>query len=89
MQIDHEVVLFAKALADDTRQEIMKLLCCQWLSVNDVVDAWTDGANQPTASHHLKLLTDAGLVHLRQEGATALLFTESGTVHDLLWSIDA
>ena len=68
MQIDHEVVLFAKALADDTRQEIMKLLCCQWLSVNDVVDALDGRVNQPTVSHHLKLLTDAGLVHLRQEG---------------------
>ena len=68
MLIEHNVVVFAKALADDTRQEIMKLLCCQWLSVNDVVDALDGRVNQPTVSHHLKLLTDASLVHLRQAG---------------------
>ena len=28
-------VAFAKAMADDTRQEIMKHLCCEWLSVNE------------------------------------------------------
>ncbi len=61
-------ITFAKALADDTRQEIMRLLCCEWLSVNDVVAALDGRVNQPTVSHHLKLLTEANLVHLRQEG---------------------
>ena len=31
-------ITFAKAMADETRQEIMRLLCCQWLCVGDVVD---------------------------------------------------
>lgn len=61
-------VLFAKALADDTRQEIMKHLCCAWLSVNDVVDRLGGKVNQPTVSHHLKKLVDAQLVIVRQEG---------------------
>lgn len=61
-------VQFAKALADDTRQEIMKLLCCKWLSVNDVVDQLGGKVNQPTVSHHLKKLEEADLVHVRQEG---------------------
>lgn len=61
-------VLFAKALADDTRQEIMKHLCCVWLSVNDVVERLGGKVNQPTVSHHLKKLEDAGLVTVRQEG---------------------
>jgi ArsR family transcriptional regulator, arsenate/arsenite/antimonite-responsive transcriptional repressor len=68
MSIDTAVITFAKALADETRQEIMKLLCCQWLSVNDVVAALGGRVNQPTVSHHLKLLADANLVHIRQEG---------------------
>jgi ArsR family transcriptional regulator, arsenate/arsenite/antimonite-responsive transcriptional repressor len=68
MSIDQSVITFAKALADETRQEIMKLLCCEWLSVNDVVDALGGRVNQPTVSHHLKLLADADLVELRQEG---------------------
>ncbi len=61
-------VTFAKALADDTRQEIMKHLCCVWLSVNDVVDKLGGRVKQPTVSHHLKILQDANLVFIRQEG---------------------
>lgn len=61
-------VTFAKALADDTRQEIMKLLCCVWLSVNDVVDKLGGKVNQPTVSHHLKKLEEANLVLVRQDG---------------------
>lgn len=61
-------VLFAKAIADETRQQIMRHLCCVWLSVNDVVDKLGDKVSQPTVSHHLKKLEDAGLVRVRQEG---------------------
>jgi ArsR family transcriptional regulator len=59
---------FAKAVADPTRQEIMQHLCCEWLSVNDVVEKLEGRVNQPTVSHHLKLLADAGLAAVRQEG---------------------
>lgn len=61
-------VLFAKAIADDTRQMIMQRLCCRWLSVNDVVDELGGKVKQPTVSHHLKLLEEANLVVIRQEG---------------------
>jgi len=61
-------VIFAKALADDTRQEIMKHLCCVWLSVNDVVEKLGGKINQPTVSHHLKKLEEANLVLVRQVG---------------------
>jgi ArsR family transcriptional regulator len=61
-------VLFAKALADETRQEIMSLLCCDWLNVTDVVDKLGGKVNQPTVSHHLKKLEQAGLVLVRREG---------------------
>lgn len=61
-------VLFAKALADETRQDIMKRLCCVWLSVNELVDELGGKVNQPTVSHHLKKLEDANLVLVRQEG---------------------
>ncbi len=61
-------VTFAKALADETRQEILKHLCCAWLSVSDVVEKLGGKVNQPTVSHHLKKLEEAGLVHVQQEG---------------------
>jgi DNA-binding transcriptional ArsR family regulator len=66
--MNQSITTFAKALADETRQEMMRMLCCQWLSVNDIVDALGGRVNQPTVSHHLKWLTEAKLVHLRQEG---------------------
>jgi DNA-binding transcriptional ArsR family regulator len=59
-------VLFSKAIADETRQKIMNILCCQWVSVNDVV-AKLD-VTQPTVSHHLAILREAGLVNVREEG---------------------
>lgn len=63
-----DTVTFAKALADETRQEIMKYLCCVWLSVSDVVEKLDGKINQPTVSHHLKKLEEAKLVLVRKEG---------------------
>ena len=59
-------VLFAKAIADDTRQKIMSACCCCELSVNEIVEKI--GYSQPTISHHLAILRDAGLVNIREEG---------------------
>jgi ArsR family transcriptional regulator, arsenate/arsenite/antimonite-responsive transcriptional repressor len=58
---------FAKALADETRQKIMNLCCCKWLTVNEIVEA-LGNVTQPTVSHHLAILRDAGLVKTRSEG---------------------
>ena len=57
---------FAKAIADETRQKIMRLCCCQWCSVSEMVEQLE--VTQPTVSHHLAILRDAGLVNLRHEG---------------------
>ncbi len=59
-------VLFAKAIADDTRQKIMSECCCCELSVTEIVEKI--GFSQPTISHHLAILRDAGLVDIREEG---------------------
>ena len=59
-------VLFAKALADETRQKIMKICCCNWLSVNEIVEHLN--VTQPTVSHHLAILREAGLVEVREDG---------------------
>ncbi|MBN1640317.1 MAG: winged helix-turn-helix transcriptional regulator [Anaerolineae bacterium] len=63
-----DAVAFAKALADETRQQIMGELCCVWRSVGEVVEALEDRVNQPTVSHHLRILRDAGLVRVRRVG---------------------
>jgi DNA-binding transcriptional ArsR family regulator len=59
-------VEFAKALADDTRQKIMGLCCCRWCAVNTLAEE--SGVSQPTVSHHLAILREAGLVEARHEG---------------------
>lgn len=59
-------VLFAKAIADETRQKIMSECCCCWISVGDLTDKLK--VTQPTVSHHLAILRDAGLVNIREEG---------------------
>ena len=59
-------VLFAKAIADETRQKIMTECCCCSLSVSEIVEKV--GVSQPTVSYHLAILRDAGLVDIREEG---------------------
>mgnify|MGYP001189087094 CR=1 FL=1 len=66
--MDTQSLLFAKAIADETRQYMMTHLCCVWLTVNDLVDKLEGKVNQPTVSHHLKVLQEADLVFVRQEG---------------------
>jgi ArsR family transcriptional regulator len=61
-----EPVQFAKAFSDETRQQIMKMICCQWLSVNEIVEKLN--VTQPTVSHHLAFLRDAGLVEIHEDG---------------------
>ena len=67
-----ESLQFAKALADGTRQEILRQLCCRWLTVNALVLALQGQVRQPTVSHHLRLLEEAGLVLVEQRGRQRL-----------------
>jgi ArsR family transcriptional regulator len=67
MSTKPDPLTFAKAIADDTRQKIMNLCCCRWLSVTEIVEKM-GGLSQPTISHHLAILRDADLVNTRTEG---------------------
>jgi len=57
---------FFKALADETRLKILKLLEIREMCVCEVMVAL--GLTQPTTSHHLGILENAGLVKNRKEG---------------------
>ena len=59
-------VEFAKAIADESRQAIMKLCCCRELCVSEIVEQV--GLTQPTVSHHLAILREAGLVNVERRG---------------------
>ncbi|MBE2221121.1 MAG: winged helix-turn-helix transcriptional regulator [Anaerolineae bacterium] len=57
---------FLRALADETRQQILHLLQNGEMSVSDLCDHFDQ--QQPTISHHLAVLRQANLVTTRQEG---------------------
>ena len=55
-----------KALADDTRVRIIHILSCGELCACKIQPYFP--LSQPTLSHHLTILVDAGLVAARPEG---------------------
>lgn len=57
---------FFKALADETRLRILKLLQVREMCVCEVMFALD--LTQPTASHHLGILENAGILKDRKEG---------------------
>ncbi|MGB9960174.1 MAG: ArsR/SmtB family transcription factor [Candidatus Bathyarchaeales archaeon] len=57
---------FFKALADPTRLRILAILEIREMCVCEVMIAL--GLTQPTASHHLGILENVGLVKSRKEG---------------------
>lgn len=66
----HYADLF-KVLADPTRLMLLSQIAacgCETFSVNELTEL--TGLSQPTVSHHLKKLTEAGLVTKHREGRT-------------------
>ncbi len=65
------LVAVLKALGDATRLEIFRLIAAQDapICVCDVVDRFD--LRQPTISHHLKVLREAGLVSTSRQGIWA------------------
>jgi ArsR family transcriptional regulator len=57
---------FIKAMADETRQEILRLLGQYEMCVSDLEALLI--VHQPIVSHHLAVLRRANLVTARQEG---------------------
>ena len=56
----------AKALGDDIRMEIVKMLAKKELCANDILSAFS--ISQPTLSYHMRLLTSSGVVKARRSG---------------------
>jgi ArsR family transcriptional regulator len=56
----------AKALSDPKRVKILDMLSCGSMCAYDILEHFD--FTQPTLSHHIKALTQAGLVTVRKEG---------------------
>lgn len=55
-----------KALSDPTRLRILKILKIRGMCVCEIMIAL--GLTQPTVSHHLNILEDAGLINKKRQG---------------------
>ena len=61
-----EAAQFGKALSDLSRHKILRLCCCKRYSVGEIAEHVK--LRQPTVTHHLTILHQAGLVDREQEG---------------------
>ena len=76
-------VQFFKALADETRQEILRVLGeTEELCVNDLCERFSK-LSQPTISHHLQILRNSDLVRTRREGKLIYYQIRRGQIEDL------
>lgn len=55
-----------QAIADPTRRQIINLLAHDSLNLNTVADHFD--ISRPAISKHIKILTECGLIRIRQEG---------------------
>jgi ArsR family transcriptional regulator len=72
------LVAVYRALGDATRLEVFRLIAAQTapICVCDIVDRFN--VSQPTISHHLKTLRDAGLVKVSRRGVWAFYAVDPG-----------
>jgi len=66
--MDHaQVEKISKALADETRLRIFEAISAtEHMNCGEIVS--TGGVTPATVSHHLKILSEAGLIECRREG---------------------
>ena len=81
LQHDEQLLTFFKALADANRLKIIGLLSQQPYSVEQL--AALLNIRPPTVSHHLKLLSEAGLVSARAESYYNVYQLESGALEQI------
>lgn len=62
------ILQFVKALAHESRMRLLGLVAAREHSVQQLAAALS--LKEPTVSHHLSLLREAGLVRVRQDGNT-------------------
>lgn len=87
---DDQTITILKALADPTRLEIIRQMACQSEGTPCSRVREQSSLSQPTVSHHLGKLVEAGLVRERKDGKqkvyeldTALLATHGLDVSKL------
>ncbi|HHV78139.1 MAG TPA: winged helix-turn-helix transcriptional regulator [Firmicutes bacterium] len=82
MRPPEEAIRALRALGQETRYKIFKLLCSRSLSVEELSRALR--ISQPAISQHLKVLRQAGLVSIRKQGRLSLCCIDASLVLELV-----
>ncbi len=78
---DEPFVKIAKALADPTRHQMLReLRAAGELTCSDVCQRFA--LAQPTISHHIKTLEEAGLIRIRRDGQFHVLAVNEEVLED-------
>ncbi|RMG27011.1 MAG: transcriptional regulator [Methanobacteriota archaeon] len=73
------IVKISKALADENRYRIFKLISEKGeIPCKDITAAFP--LSQPTISHHLKVLMESGLISFRKEGQWSYFYINQQTL---------
>lgn len=75
-----------KALADPTRREILHLVAEREIAASEV--ARTFDLTRPAVSQHLKVLLDAGLLQVREEGTRRLYSSDRDSLRAVFERLD-
>ena len=76
-----------KALADETRREIIKLLREKNMTAGEIADAFT--ISKPSISHHLNTLKQAGLIQDERQGQNIIYSLNTSVVEEIIsWLMD-
>lgn len=73
-----DIALICKALGDSNRLKIVKMLSDSEKCACKLLEAFE--ITQPTLSHHMKILTECGLVNARKDGKWAYYSLNSETL---------
>jgi len=71
-----------QAISDPTRREIIDLLAHRSLPVNEVADRFD--ISRPAVSKHIKILSECGLVKVRQEGRKRFCRADPSRLREVL-----
>lgn len=63
---NRDIVLYLKAMADETRLAILEMLSQEELCACHILEAFD--ITQPTLSYHMRILVESGLVDSKKDG---------------------
>jgi DNA-binding transcriptional ArsR family regulator len=75
-----------QAIADPTRREIIQLVARQSLNLNTVADNFN--ISRPAISKHIKILTECGLISIRQQGRERYCEAQLSTLNEVAAWVD-